>query len=130
MAANCCKKMNDNETCNKVISSMDWSASKDEFQICIASLQGDIDKIIILLPAVAANGSINANQFREWPAFDWVRDDAKVNEAFERVYGETMRSRAPEAITNTKTNISTDADGEFGAVSLVTDDATPHRGTA
>ncbi|MBO0733365.1 MAG: hypothetical protein J2P49_03440 [Methylocapsa sp.] len=48
--ANCYKKMRDEDRCHKLIASVDWSASKDEFQICIASLRGNVEGVISLMP--------------------------------------------------------------------------------
>jgi hypothetical protein len=124
--ANSCKKMSDDDRCQKVLASTDWSASKDNFQICIASLRGDIDTVVALMPSAAASNAISAAEFREWPVLDWVRDDPKVNEAFEKVYGEPMRSGIPEALTDTKPEANQDSEVENEGLSPALDDVTRH----
>jgi len=124
--ANSYKKMKNNSKCLEVISSMDWSASKDTFQICIASLQGDVDKVVALMPGVAASKTIEARDFREWPVLDWVRDDPRVIETFERVYGEPMRNKVPEAATTMETSVLQGAEGQVGDLSRAPNDATRH----
>jgi hypothetical protein len=49
----------------EVISSIDWTASADKFLICVASLQGEVDKVVALMSVLAATKAIDANQFRE-----------------------------------------------------------------
>ena len=95
--ANCSKKIGREQDCNKTLSGVDWSASKDEYQICIASLKHDTRRVIELMPTVASSKAVTALDFREWPVFDWVRDDPKVVEAFEKVYGEPIQ--IPKAIS-------------------------------
>jgi hypothetical protein len=124
--ANSYKKMKNEPKCAEVIASIDWTASKDEFQICIASLQGDVDKVIALMPGLVVSETILAHEFREWPVLDWVRDDPRVNETFERVYGEPMRNKVPEATTAVKTGESQDHEGEARSLSEVPDDGTRH----
>ena len=58
--ANSYKKMKNEEKCQEVISSIDWTASGDNFQICIASLQGDVDKVVALLPGLAVSKAVTA----------------------------------------------------------------------
>jgi hypothetical protein len=94
--------MKNDAKCKEIISSIDWSASGDNFQICIASLHGDIDKIVALMPGLAASEAIKARSFREWRVFDWVRDDPRVTETFARVYGEPMRTNVTESVTTVK----------------------------
>jgi hypothetical protein len=120
--ANSCKKMENHDGCQKVLASADWSASKDEFQICIASLRGDVDTVVALMPSVAASNAISADDFRKWPILDWVRDDPKVNEAFEKVYGEPMRSGIQETSTDTTPEANQDSEGEIAGLSPAPDD--------
>ena len=110
-------KILENDTkCQEIISSVDWTASGDKFQVCIAALQGDLDKVVALMPGLAASGAIKANEFREWPVFDWVRDDPRVNETFERAYGEPMRNKVPEPATTLKADEVDDADAKSSDV--------------
>jgi hypothetical protein len=129
--ANSYKIMKNEPKCQEVISSIDWTASGDNFQICIASLQGDVDKVVGLMPGLAASKAIDAkaidaNSFREWPVFDWVRDDSKINETFERVYGEPMRNKVAEGITSVKTTEVPEPEPAVGGLSPTEMDATRH----
>jgi hypothetical protein len=112
--ANSYKKLNNNIKCQEVISSIDWTASGDRFQVCVAALQGDIEKVVALMPGLAASQALKIHEFRKWPTFDWIRDDPQVNETFERVYGEPMRNKVPEAATIVKTGEVDDVDSKAG----------------
>lgn len=115
------KKLNDDVKCREVISSVDWTASGDKFQICIAALKGEVDTVVALMPGLAAS-TIKIDDFREWPVFDWIRDDPRVIETFERVYGEPMRSKVPEAATD----VNTSEIGDGSGPSLSPDEPTRH----
>jgi hypothetical protein len=110
------KKMNNEAKCKEVISSIDWTAAGDNFKICIASLQGDVDTLVALMPSLATSKTIEASSFRDWPVFDWIRDDPKVNEVFERVYGEPMRNTVAEAVTTVKAGEIQEPEPELSSV--------------
>ena len=115
--ANTYKIMKNEAKCKEVVSSIDWTASGDNFQICIASLQSDIDKVVALMPGLAASGAIKARSFREWPVLDWVRDDPRVIQTFERVYGESMRNNVTEAVTTVKASDDQESNPTIGTSS-------------
>lgn len=89
--ANSYKKLKDEEKCCKILDGMDWSASSDDFQICVAALKEDINQVVNLIPRVAKSGSVEMEAFREWPVFDWVRDNDLVAEKFLEVFGEPLK---------------------------------------
>jgi hypothetical protein len=129
--ANSYKKQENDDKCNEVISSIDGTASGDNFQICIASLRGDVDKVVALMPGLAVRkgpraGGISANSFRAWPIFDWVRDDPRVNETFEHVYGEPMRNKVADAVTGLKATETQESESATSDSSAVETTATRH----
>lgn len=95
--ANAYKKMRKVEMADDVISKVDWSATTDDFQICIASLNEDIQRVVELMPKVALAGSIEKSAFREWPVFDWVREEEAIQEKFEETFGEPIMQSTDEA---------------------------------
>ena len=88
--ANAYKKIGNAEMAYQVITGLDWSASREDFQICVAAIMGDIHRVVELMPNVHQGGWINKSQFREWPVFDWAREEVKVREKFQEVYGEPI----------------------------------------
>ena len=89
--ANCCKKLNDESGFQKAISSYDWSASADEYKICVASLKLEIDTVCGLMHKVTGDDTVGKAGFRDWPVFDWVRDDEKFANRFKEVFGEPLQ---------------------------------------
>ena len=88
--ANAYKKVGNDKMAQQVITRLDWSASTDDFQICVAAVQGNINRVLELMPKVAHGDLISKSQFREWPVFDWARDEEAVREKFQEVYGEPV----------------------------------------
>lgn len=89
--ANCCKKINDDDGFKKAISLYDWSASADEYKISVASLRLDVDAVCAIMPKVVSDDTVGKAGFRDWPVFDWVRDDERFVECFKEVFGEPLQ---------------------------------------
>ncbi|MXY51052.1 MAG: hypothetical protein F4Y86_00770 [Gammaproteobacteria bacterium] len=94
--ANAYKKSGELEKAYDVISEVDWSAATDDFQICIAAIRDDVERVVELIPKVAREELVDKADFREWPVFDWVRDDRLVRERFESVFGEPINAPSEE----------------------------------
>ena len=94
--ANAYKKLDDDDKAQKVIAAVDWSAATNDFQICIAAIKGDIEGFVELMPLVAQGKLIDKSEFREWPVFDWVREERSVREAFQELFGEPITNPADE----------------------------------
>ena len=88
--ANAYKKLAQEEKAHEIISGVDWSATTDDFQICIAAIREDIHDVVELMPKVVRAKLIGKSDFREWPVFDWIREDKSVREKFEEIYGEPL----------------------------------------
>lgn len=99
--ANCHKKMNNEKKFADALSMFDWTASADEFKISVASLKGDIDKVCSLMARVTAEDVVGKVGLRDWPVFDWVREEPKFKEQFQSVFGESIEV-ADERVTKTK----------------------------
>jgi hypothetical protein len=108
--ANAYKKLKEIDECEKVLADFDWSATKDEFQLCIASLRGDVESVVRLMPIVARSNVITGNAFRDWPVLDWIRDDPRIQAAFKSVYGEPMWTEVSSASEITSDQDSGTAD--------------------
>ena len=39
---------------------------------------------------VSRGGLLEKSDFREWPVFDWVREEQSVREKFEEIYSESI----------------------------------------
>lgn len=88
--ANCYKKIENDEGFQKAISMFDWSASADEYKISIASLNDNVEEVCNLMHKVTTDETVGKSGFRDWPVFDWVRNDERFIEKFREVFGEPL----------------------------------------
>lgn len=93
--ANCFKKLGQDAKCEEALKMFDWSAAADEYKISVASLRGEVEKVCSMMSRVEHADSVGKIGFREWPVFDWVRDNDLVKERFREVFGEPLEI-APE----------------------------------
>ncbi|QJQ33271.1 hypothetical protein GV829_13175 [Sphingomonas lacunae] len=78
------------DECNEVLNSVDWSAVSDRYGICVAALREDIDLVCDLFAPVVSSGKMEKNDFREWPVFDFIRNNDKFQEKFLNVFNEPL----------------------------------------
>jgi hypothetical protein len=74
------------EEAKKILDTEDWSATNDDFRICVASVRGDINDVLKLMKQ--AGKRFAAEDYRGWPVFRTTRDDPKFIELFESIFGE------------------------------------------
>jgi hypothetical protein len=123
--ANAYKKLKEVGECERVLADFDWTATKDEFQICIAALRGDVESVIRLMPIVARGDVITANAFRDWPVLDWIRDDPKIQATFKAVYGEPLWSELSSASEATP-DVDADTGNDTAATATAAVNITRH----
>ena len=84
------KHLKQNEAAIKTLETIDWSASADDYQICVASIREDYEQISQLMPRVAAGKLVDADSFRTWPVFSFIRENADFQQLFEAAFGEKL----------------------------------------
>ncbi len=75
-----------------VIDGEDWSASSDDFKICVACIREDVDSVIDIMKSMGRNGSISIDDYRSWPIFRGIRVNKKFVSTFEEIFGEPFFS--------------------------------------
>ncbi len=98
--ANAQKKAKNQDRTKEIISSVDWSAAANEFKICIASLEENVEEVVRLMPVVSKEEVVSADAFRTWPVFDWVRDKEEIRRKFLEVFGEELIQISKSEITD------------------------------
>lgn len=73
--------------CNEIINSDDWAAANLLFQLCIASLQNNIDEFRLKLKDAAAKKLVNITELYEWPIFHTMRENANYSDWIEEAFG-------------------------------------------
>jgi hypothetical protein len=74
----------------EILDSEDWSASTDNYRICVAAVKNDVETVVSLMTRVVETGTMTISSFREWPVFETVRSDPRFVEAFERGFGQKL----------------------------------------
>ena len=86
------KHMKDAKRCVEVLDSMDWSASADNYKICVAALKENIIEVLRLMPVVVSSKTIEKEDLRDWPVFSFMRDNSEFCERFHEIFGESIRA--------------------------------------
>ncbi|MGX5660865.1 hypothetical protein ACWKWV_14215 [Castellaniella ginsengisoli] len=76
-----------NEMCQRILESEDWSACGDNYQLCVAVLKDDFEKAKRLVLRIGAAGSVGEVDYIEWPCFKDFRTSDEFISAFTEVFG-------------------------------------------
>jgi hypothetical protein len=115
--ANCQKKTKNDSGFHSALKMFDWTASADHYRISVAALEGDIEQVCSLMPRVADEEIVGKAGFRDWPVFDWVRDDERVRHKFKEVFGEPLRMASESG------GATEDRTGNDSSLSIKTDES-------
>lgn len=88
--ANAIKLGGNIEKAVSVISKEDWSASKDNYKICVAAIRDDVKAVIGMMKQAVESKVLEISDLREWPVFEKARADNEFVEAFEEIFGEKL----------------------------------------
>lgn len=105
---NALRKSGQLERSKQMLEATDWTATSDDYKICVAALRDDVEEFVRLMECVKQAGTVKMADFREWPVFDWVRKEEAVQAEFLRLYGEPLLKAPP----NEPKQISSDQTGE------------------
>lgn len=79
----------DQNTANKVIDSMDWTACYRDFKLAIAILKDDFSEAIEIMKSIGKTGEIvRQPDYHTWPLFTEFRNHVEFYEAYYEIYGE------------------------------------------
>jgi len=102
----------DDKKCQEILSSQDWSACGDNYNLCVAVLSDEYEKAKKLMIRIGDSGSISEPDYIEWPCFKEFRESKEFLEGFEEVFGYPPTSI--EQIDNEVVEESSDAHEEDG----------------
>jgi hypothetical protein len=88
--ANCIRLQNREDEAKQFLDKEDWSAVDNNFHICVASVYGDIEKVLQLMPIIGAKGKPTTEDYRTWPVFSGIRTDGRFLTTFEEIFGEPL----------------------------------------
>lgn len=77
----------DNETCQRILNSHDWSACGENYNLCVSVLQDDFEKAKNIMLKIGKDGCVSEADYLEWPCFKIFRESKEFIEAFAEVFG-------------------------------------------
>jgi hypothetical protein len=84
--ANCYRLRNNQSKAEKTLDAVDWSAAGDEFQICVASVRGEVETVLRLMKVVSQD-KVGAFAYENWPVFYKVRENEGFGKTFLEMFG-------------------------------------------
>jgi hypothetical protein len=78
----------DNDTCNKILSMIDWSASGENFKLAVAVLEEKYDDAYHLMRRLKHDKSFYKTFYKDWPLFKILRKQEAFTAVYEECYGE------------------------------------------
>jgi len=110
--ANAIKLGGDRVQAAKILDDEDWSASTDDYRVCVAAVKGETATVVRMMKAVVESEKMKVEHFREWPVFETMRADSEFASAFEQQFGEKLMVDTEARLADTTT---TDDDDVAGA---------------
>jgi hypothetical protein len=101
--ANCYNLQDQRDKANEILSRVDWSASGLDFQVCVAAVRRDAERVISLMRRAVTADALTAEDFRTWPVFRKIHGEAKFREEYKAIFG---REFVPD-VSTTKIDLVT-----------------------
>lgn len=84
-------KWNGNEEeCQKLIKSQDWSACDDRFKIAVATLEEDYEQCYQLMDSLKNNSNFPKMAYSDWPLFQKLRKQNDFPDNYQHCYNEVF----------------------------------------
>jgi hypothetical protein len=84
--ANAHKLNGDEKKACKILDQQDLSIVNDTFKVCIASVRGEVEEVVLLMRRLGTGCEFGERAYEEWPVFFHVRDDERFKDAFKEVF--------------------------------------------
>lgn len=79
----------DDKKARSIISQEDWSATRARFRLAEAVLLDDFESAYEIMKEIGKNEKeLDAEDYRHWPLFKAVKEEAAFREVFEEIFGE------------------------------------------
>ncbi|OWV78054.1 hypothetical protein ATY75_29010 [Rhizobium sp. N122] len=86
--ANCYRLQKKKSECEAELALQNWKVLGPEFQICVASINGDITEVVRLMKVLyASKADFPIDNYERWAAFYGTRDHDDFKKAFKRMFG-------------------------------------------
>lgn len=80
---------------NKLLASVDWTASVRDFRLAVCILQDQTEDAVAMMKQIGKRGElVHEVAYHQWPLFNAFREDAAFYKAYEEIYGYPFFLRA------------------------------------
>lgn len=118
------KQLKNQDKCAETLAGEDWTASSDNFKICVAALRDEVSDVIDMMEAVVGQGTVEKHSFRTWPVFSSTRKDDAFRVKFEAIFGEPLSEiRTQDAKASKVDGAEESADGSGDPKAAAGDEA-------
>lgn len=75
----------------KILDSVDWSATGDEYQLAVSVLKDQTSKAISIMKKIGSKGVIGKVEYKEWPLFKDFRLTSDFLDAYKEIFEEEFK---------------------------------------
>ena len=87
----------------KILKSLDWSASYRDFKLALCVLSDRFDEAVSIMKSIGRSGElIRQHAYHDWPLFHKFRERPEFYETYEKIYGESFLAKVQTDDTETK----------------------------
>lgn len=96
MLVNCAianKLAGDNEECQRILGTVDWSSRSAKFKLATSILGDQYDDAVSYMHVIGSKGEMSKEAYCTWPLFLKIREDGRFKKAYEEIFGEPYAVR-------------------------------------
>jgi hypothetical protein len=112
----------DEERCNKIMRSVDWTAKGDQFRLADAVLAEDWTLVSKVMRRIGRDGPVDQTDYRDWPIFRNLRKQETFLTDYEDIFGEAFSAKSEVKPSEL---LALEQGSELEAVHPESDDALP-----
>jgi hypothetical protein len=95
---------------NRVLNSLDWSASYRDFKLAIFVLQDKFEEAVKLMRSIGRSGEIlEQSSYYTWPLFHKFRERPEFYSTYHEIYGEPYQTQVPTDGKSTSVSVAEEA---------------------
>lgn len=82
------KWLGDEDKCQTILNSEDWTSSSTRFCICLETLRDNFDQAVKLMASLKEDPLLNSEAYRNWPIFRKLREHEPFKQEFQKIFQE------------------------------------------
>lgn len=91
---------------NKLLASVDWTASVRDFRLAVCILRDQTEDAVAMMKQIGKRGELVLEvSYHQWPLFNAFREDAAFYKAYEEIYGYPFFLRAEKNVEEARTKL-------------------------